>query len=132
MHITPHLTDSAILQALGQRIEGRRIEAALTQAELAREAGASKRTVERIEAGQGCELVMLIRVLRVLKLIEGFNALLPELPPSPMALLKLKGKQRRRVVHPRRLAPSSSTSSPSSASTLAKAPVRRKPWTWRQ
>ena len=126
MRITDHLTDTAILQALAERIERQRIEAALTQAELAREAGTSKRTVERIEAGKGCEFVMLIRVLRVLKLTEGFNALLPELPPSPMALLKLKGKARRRVVHPRRLATSSS------ASTLAKAPARRKPWTWRQ
>jgi DNA-binding XRE family transcriptional regulator len=136
MRINDHLTDAAILQALGERVERQRIEAGLTQAELAQEAGASKRTLERIEAGKGCEVAMLIRVLRVLKLIEGFNALLPELPPSPMALLKLKGKERRRVAHPRRLATSPSTSSPSSpsspASTSAKAPARRKPWTWGQ
>ncbi|MEJ1966290.1 MAG: helix-turn-helix domain-containing protein [Gammaproteobacteria bacterium] len=122
MRITDDLTDIAILQALGERAARQRIEAGQTQAELAREAGVSKRTVERIEAGKGCELVMLIRVLRVLKLNEGLNALVPELPPSPMALLKLKGKERRRVAHPRRAA----------ASTSANAPTRRKPWTWGQ
>jgi DNA-binding XRE family transcriptional regulator len=136
MRINDHLTDSAILLELGKRAERQRIEAGRTQAELARAAGVSKRTVERIEAGKGCELVMLIRVLRVLKLNEGFNALLPELPPSPMALLKLKGKERRRVAHPRRLptSPPTSTSTPtsSSTSTPTQASTRRKRWTWGQ
>lgn len=102
MKFTAELTDDAVLMLIGERVERQRIEANLTQAELAREAGLSKRTVERIEAGKGCELVMLIRVLRVLKLSEGLNVLLPDLPPSPIALLRMKGKQRRRVAHPRR------------------------------
>lgn len=122
MKITEHLTDSAMLKVLGERVERHRIEAGLTQAELAQEAGVSKRTLERIEAGQGCELVMLIRVLRVLKLSEGFNALVPELPPSPIAQLKLQGKRRRRVAHPR--GASKPTPSPTGTS------IPRKSWTW--
>lgn len=131
MRITNDLTDSAVLQALGERAERHRIEAGFTQAELAREAGVSKRTVERIEAGEGCELIMLTRVLRVLKLTEGFNALLPDLPPSPMALLKSKGKERRRVAHSRRGVTAQPTS-PSASETKTRIPARRKPWTWGQ
>lgn len=127
MRIANDLTDRAILQALGARTERRRIEAGFTQAELAREAGVSKRTVERIEGGNGCELVSLIRVLRVLKLAEGFNALVPDLPPSPMALLKTKGKERQRVAHPRRRAANQSASA---SETNTGSPARRKPWTW--
>lgn len=32
---------------------------------------------------------------------HGFERLLPDLPPSPIAQLKLRGKQRQRVSHPR-------------------------------
>lgn len=97
MKITSDLTDAAVLQALGSRLERQRIEANLTQAALAEQAGVAKRTLERIEAGLGCELSTLVRLLRVLDLSTGFDSLIPELPPSPIAQLKLKGKQRRRV-----------------------------------
>jgi len=107
MRITDQLTDAAILQSLGERLGRFRIEAGLTQSELAQEAGVGKRTVERIESGVGTDLKLLIRVLRVLKLTEGFNALLPELPPSPIAQLELRGRQRRRVAHSRRTKSSS-------------------------
>lgn len=95
------LTDAAVLEVLGSRLERRRIEAQLTQAALAERAGIAKRTLERIEAGHGCELVTLLRLLRVLDLSDGVDALIPELPPSPIARLKLKGRERRRVRGPR-------------------------------
>lgn len=101
MKITPELADTAIAQFVGERIERYRIEAGLTQAELAERAGVGKRTLERIEAGSGTELVTLIRVLRALNAVEGFERLLPELPSSPIEQLKLRGKQRQRVSHPR-------------------------------
>lgn len=102
MRITSDLTDAGVLRALGERIERYRIEADLTQAELAEQAGIGKRTLERIEAGGGAELVTLIRILRALKALDGFERLIPQLPPSPIEQLKLRGKHRRRVSHPRR------------------------------
>lgn len=97
MTITPELTDAAVLQILGERIARYRIEAGLTQVELAEGAGIGKRTLERIEAGHGAELVTLIRILRTLNILERFEGLLPDLPPSPIEQLKLRGKQRQRV-----------------------------------
>ncbi|MGH7747937.1 MAG: helix-turn-helix domain-containing protein, partial [Candidatus Dormibacteria bacterium] len=62
MRLTPDLTDAAVLQELGVRLARQRIDAGFTQANLATQAGVSKRTLERVEAGHGAELVTLIRL----------------------------------------------------------------------
>jgi putative transcriptional regulator len=102
MKLTPELTDSAVLEELGARLSRARIDANLTQARLAEEAGVSKSTLERLEAGHSTDFRMLVRVLRALKLFEGLEGLIREAPQSPMALLKHKGRERRRAGHPRR------------------------------
>jgi len=99
MDITGTIPDDATLRSLGGRIERQRIEARLTQAELAARAGVSKSTIERLERGNNSDLITLIRVLRELGLSTGFNALVPELPPSPLEQLKLRGRERKRVRH---------------------------------
>lgn len=91
------MTDDAVLEALGRRLARRRIDLQLTQAHLAEQAGVSKRTVERIEAGAPAQSVSLVRILRVLGLLKGLDQLIPETGPSPMELLKRKGKERRRA-----------------------------------
>ncbi len=96
-NFTESLSDEATLQELGERLGRQRIEAGLTQEQLAQNAGVSKRTVERLEAGRDASLATLIRVLRELKLSAGFNALVPLLPPSPIEQLKLRGRERQRV-----------------------------------
>lgn len=100
MRLTSELIDTAILRELGIRLERRRVDANLTQAELAEEAGISKRTLERIEAGDSTDFAMLIRVLRALKLVEGLESLVPDLPQSPITLLKARGRERKRARHP--------------------------------
>jgi transcriptional regulator with XRE-family HTH domain len=70
----------------------------LTQAQLATQAGLSKRTVERLEAGRpGTQLAAFVRVCRVLELVEHLDNLIPAAAPSPIALLKLGGRKRRRA-----------------------------------
>jgi transcriptional regulator with XRE-family HTH domain len=103
MKITSELTDLAVLHELGDRLERHRIDAGLTQAQLADEAGVSKRTVERIEAGHSTDFVMLVRILRVLQLLEALEQSVPDLPQSPLLLLKSRGRARKRVRHSQRL-----------------------------
>jgi len=67
------------------------------QAELAIEAGVSKRTVERMEAGGATQLVNLVRVCRALGLVEGFETLIAQPLPSPLAQLQLRGQERKRA-----------------------------------
>ena len=97
MKIHAQTTDGAILREMGNRLCRRRLEYNLTQANLAIEAGVSKRTIERLEAGESAQLYNLIRVLRALSLAENIDALVPEPLPSPMQQFKLRGKSRKRA-----------------------------------
>ena len=88
----------ALLNELGARLARARLDRNFTQGDLAEQAGVSKRTVERLESGAtATQLSGFIRVCRALGLLERFDALIPESLPSPMAQLKLRGKQRRRA-----------------------------------
>jgi transcriptional regulator with XRE-family HTH domain len=98
MKITKQATDEAILAELGGRLAKIRLDRNLTQAELATQAGVSKRTVERLETGAvATQLSGFIRVCRVLEVIERFELLVPEPVPSPVAQLKLARRKRQRA-----------------------------------
>jgi transcriptional regulator with XRE-family HTH domain len=111
MKIEGLLTDESILTELGSRLVQRRLELRLTQGMLAEQAGVSKRTVERIEAGGTAQMSTMVRLLRVLELLDRLETLVPETGPRPMELLKFKGKTRKRVRAKRK-------------------PVEGKPWRW--
>lgn len=102
MDISKLLTDDAILAEIGKRIARCRLDRQLTQADMAEQAGVSKRTVERIEAGASAQFSTIIRILRVLDLLHGLDHLIPEPGPRPMDLLKQKGKVRQRASSKRR------------------------------
>lgn len=101
MKINHLMSDDAVLAELGKRFARRRIDMRLTQADLAREAGVSKRTVERLEAGATTQTSSIIRVSRVLDLIPGLDQWIPDAGPRPMDLIKMQRKERQRV-SPRR------------------------------
>lgn len=89
-------TDTATLTELGERIAARRLSRQWRQADLAFEAGVSKRTVERIEAGVSVQTVLFLRVLRALGLLDGLDQLVPASGPTPMELLQLEKNRRKR------------------------------------
>ncbi len=92
-----YLSDGAVLNEIGQRLVRQRIRLNLTQEKLAEEAGLSKRTVERIEQGNSAQLLSIVRVMRVLGLLEGLYRALPTPGPGPIELLKGAGRPRRRA-----------------------------------
>jgi transcriptional regulator with XRE-family HTH domain len=102
MKITNTLTDEAILAEIGERIARRRLEFHLTQADLAREAGVAKRTLERVEAGATAQLTTIIRIFRALDLLSILDQLLPEAKPRPIEAITRKGKVRKRASSKRR------------------------------
>ncbi len=97
MIIEKPMSDNAVLEELGYRLSRHRVELGLTQAKLAKEAGISKRTLERIEAGESTQTSSLIRAMRVLGLLETLDLFAPDAGPRPMDLLKLRGKERQRA-----------------------------------
>jgi len=92
------MTDERVLEHLGERLSRYRLDHNVTQADLAREAGIHKNTVFRLEAGESTQTKNLIRVLRVLGLLEQLDALVPEPAPSPLKLLDALEQQRKRAV----------------------------------
>ena len=96
-HVNEFRSDEVVLVELGTRLSAMRLAANMTQAQLAREAGVSKRTLERIEAGQSAQITNLVRVLRALKVLDRLETLLPAPQASPMDLLKRSGKTPQRA-----------------------------------
>ena len=115
MEIRTEFSDELILQEIGERLVRARLERNLTQAELAKMAGISKRTLERIESGAAStQLTTFIRICRALGLLQRFDAFLPKPVASPVEQLKLQGRKRKRA----------------SGARLEK--TRDKKWTWGQ
>ena len=108
MKLTNKTTDEAIHSEMGTRLAKLRLDRHLSQANLAELAGISKRTVERLESGAvSAQFSSIIRICRALDLIEQLDALFPKPLPSPIALLKQRGKQRRRATPKKNTPPSS-------------------------
>ncbi len=97
MRINSKLTDAGVLEELGQRLRQTRLNRNLTQARLAEEAGVSTPTVNQLEHGKPVQLTTLVRAMRVLDLLDGLEAAVPQPPPSPIDQLRRRGQERRRA-----------------------------------
>ena len=73
-------------EEIGLRLTRERIRQGMTQAELAKEAGIGKRTLERLENGESVQLSSFLRVLEQLDLTDRLIALLPDPAPTPLQL----------------------------------------------
>lgn len=110
-------TDVALQRDLGARLQACRLNQNLSQAELASATGIARKTITNIETGHGGTMLTLIALLRGLGLLGQLDNFLPEPGPSPIQLVKLAGKQRRRASGRRKPADVLVQSAP-------------KPWTW--
>lgn len=97
MIFSENISDNAALEELGARIARYRLNRNWTQDALAKEAGVSKRTINRIEHGHSTQAANLIRILRALGLLENLEALIPEPAISPIQQVKMHGKKRKRA-----------------------------------
>lgn len=66
-----------IITDLGERLSKQRLSQNLSQSELAKLSGVGERTLRRLEAGHGCSLENLTRILQVLGLQDSLQALVP-------------------------------------------------------
>ncbi len=94
------LSDEAVLKQLGERLLQYRLNRNMTQATLAKEAGVSGRTNNRVEHGHSTQLSNLVRLLRSLGLLENMDAMVPEPAMSPIQQMKLRGSRRKRASSP--------------------------------
>ncbi len=91
------MSDPAIIAEIGSRLKEYRLRKNLTQEEIAEHAGVGLSSVIKLESGKSISFKILVSILRALRLLEQFDAFVPEPPISPIALLKLKGKKKERA-----------------------------------
>jgi transcriptional regulator with XRE-family HTH domain len=90
------LSDQTVAEALGERLAQLRLERNLTQQQVASEIGLSRLSYRKLEMGEA-KLVNFIAALRVLGRVDALELVLPKEPFSPIQLLKLQGKVRKRA-----------------------------------
>lgn len=96
------MSDEAVLAELGERLARRRLNLNRSQAEVAREAGVSRRTLSKLENGHVIDSRSLVRLLRALGLLATLAELVPSPRPSPVALAEQRGRVRERASGRRR------------------------------
>jgi len=106
------------IKALGYQLEQLRLSKNLSQSAVAVEAGVSRRTITRMEAGETVSLDTFVRVLKVYEIADRLATLFPAHNVRPMERVKYAGKQRKRA--------SSNVSEKSSASQQ----YSEQPWSW--
>jgi transcriptional regulator with XRE-family HTH domain len=87
----------AIEASLGSKLERLRLSKNINQSALAEEAGVSRRTITRLENGEGTSLDTFIRVLRALGIADRLETLLPDPATRPIERIRLGGRERKRA-----------------------------------
>ena len=90
------LTDAVVAKTIGQRLEQRRLASNKSQKEIAQELGISEGTYRSAIQGKA-KFEIIIGILRALGELQNLENFLPDIPFSPIALLKMSGKKRRRA-----------------------------------
>jgi putative transcriptional regulator len=90
------MSPGAIVEGLGQRLKQARLNADLTQAEVALRTGLNRRTILNAEKGK-VQLENFVAILTSLNMEEQLNLFLPAQEISPLQLAKLKGRERQRA-----------------------------------
>lgn len=91
------MTNEAIIKVLGERIQQKRLNKNLSQDELAKKAGVSRRAISQIESGHSSSLMTFISLLRGLNILAEIENFLPQSNLSPIQLAKLEGRVRQRA-----------------------------------
>lgn len=90
-------SSEAIIEVLCKRLDEIRLSRNLSQAELAAEAGVSRRTMARLADGQSISLDSFLRIMLALRLADHLAALLPDPAVRPVDRVRLDGAERQRA-----------------------------------
>ena len=93
-------TPAAIAEVIGERIKQARLNANLTQQQVADNAGITRKLVVRAEKGK-TQLETMIAILQALEIVEQLDNFVPPQEISPLQLAKLQGQKRQRASGPR-------------------------------
>ncbi|MBD8511240.1 helix-turn-helix domain-containing protein [Photobacterium sp. WH77] len=103
------LTPMALAELIGERIQTYRLNANMTQQEIAEITGLNRTTIKNVESGR-CKVETLMATMLALGIVDHLDSFLPPIDLSPIQLAKMKGYQRVRASNRRK--PSNKTKSP--------------------
>lgn len=95
MKIYGYETNDVLIKEIGKRVKCRRIALSISQSELSIESGVSVRTLSGFENGENILFSNLISILRVLKLIQELNLLIPDIKTNTEEVLSLRHSRQR-------------------------------------
>lgn len=95
--MTKYLSSHSALKELGKRLKTFRISFGITQEELSKKSGVSRRSVQNIESGEDVTLTTLIKVLMVFDLDANLDLLIPDSSNRPSYYMKASHKTKLRV-----------------------------------
>ena len=97
-NINPHsASDNALLNTIGQFIQGTRLQQNKTQLQTALAAGIDRSTLSQVEKGNGGTILTLIQILRALDQLPVLKAFEVGRKISPIQLAKLEQSKRKRA-----------------------------------
>ena len=91
------LSDKQISENLAIRLKNYRIHKHFTQKELAEKSGISINSIQNLEQGEMVSMRVLLAVLRILKLTNNIETLVPDISISPIMMLQLQKERKQRV-----------------------------------
>ena len=91
------MTNEALLLYVGKQMRQMRINARLSQQQLAERAGVSRSTITQVENGKGMKMESVIAILRVLNKLEILNNFETQALVSPLLIAKFQGKIPKRI-----------------------------------
>lgn len=97
------MATEALEQTLGRGVRTRRIDARLTQVELAERANVSLGALKHLESGEGSTISTLVKVLRALGAEDWLDTLSPPDVFDPLRMLDQPGRGSGLVARPRRV-----------------------------
>lgn len=96
MKIDYYSSTNEILKEIGTRIKSARIDAGLSQQDLAEQANVSIRTISNIEHGRDTSFATIIEVMRGIGRVQVFDSIIPETTLRPSRIVSAE-KPRSRV-----------------------------------
>ncbi len=91
------MTNKALLQYVGKQMRQMRINARLSQQDLADRSGVSRATVVQVESGKGTKMESVIALLRAMNKLELLNNFETQAVTSPLLIAKQEGKTPKRI-----------------------------------
>jgi transcriptional regulator with XRE-family HTH domain len=91
------MTDAAIIKEIGKSLRQIRLNKNISQNKLSQTSGVDRATIYRMESGRAITLLSLVQILRALDKLEILNIFKQEPEISPIKLLELQEKQRKKA-----------------------------------